>query len=66
METQNLFLCLASRLKTVTALAKVNLTRSRCPPEEPIPGVKDDQLCTSEWSDMNMCSVGELFLNYIK
>uniref|UniRef100_A0A915Q5B6 Peptidase S1 domain-containing protein n=1 Tax=Setaria digitata TaxID=48799 RepID=A0A915Q5B6_9BILA len=44
------------QMKRVTSLATINVTRIECLPDEPIRSGKDDQLCTSELQEMNMCS----------
>lgn len=44
-------------MKQTTALATINVTRIDCIADEPILDEMDDQLCTSELQEGNMCSV---------
>lgn len=46
-------------MKKTTALATINVTRIDCIPEDLIPNEKNDQLCTSESQEANMCSVSK-------
>ncbi|KAL3990775.1 Trypsin family protein [Acanthocheilonema viteae] len=43
-------------MRKTTALATINVTRIDCILEDTIPEGKDDQLCTSELHEKNMCS----------
>ncbi|VIO89272.1 Trypsin-like protease protein 5, putative [Brugia malayi] len=45
-----------TRMKKTTALATINVTRIDCVLEDQVPDRIDDQLCTSELQETNMCS----------
>ncbi|VDM22553.1 unnamed protein product [Wuchereria bancrofti] len=46
----------STRMKKTTALSTINVTRIDCILEHQIPDGIDDQLCTSELQETNMCS----------
>uniref|UniRef100_A0A1I7VI56 Peptidase S1 domain-containing protein n=1 Tax=Loa loa TaxID=7209 RepID=A0A1I7VI56_LOALO len=45
-----------TRMKKTTALSTINVTRIDCIPEEQILKGMNDQLCTSELQEANLCS----------